>query len=64
MANKNLRDLITSTVLELDNLEKEPLDDEVIFLNSIRDRLHIFFEALQSEELVDGEKNWMLLLII
>jgi len=57
MANKDLRDLITSTVLELDSLEKKPLEEEVIFLNSLRDRLHIFFEALQSDELVDGKKK-------
>ena len=57
MANRNLRDLITSTVLELDSLEKKPPDDEVLFLSSLRDRLHIFFEALQSDELVDGEKK-------
>ncbi len=59
MAHRDLKDLIASTVIELDGLEKKGSNTqgEVVFLSSLKERLHIFFEALQSDEMVESEKK-------
>ena len=59
MAHKDLKDLIASTVIELDGLETKSSNsnDELLFLGSLKERLLIFFEALQSDELVEGDKK-------
>jgi hypothetical protein len=55
----DLKDVILSTLEELENEEivEENSKEDIDFLIKLRERLLVFFEGLQSPNLVDTEKK-------